>query len=407
MTDFAGAPSKKWLHGARILGGVLVGLGICLAALAVGPEPSAAQGPRRALYEPPDGFAYIGMFMRLWDSSDQRVGDSRSFAQRYQDVLDNELGRKPPAIMLVPTVWQRDDGVPIPFEAVLPEIEKVTRLNGGKVVPYIKWNAQTGWDAGNPAYRGITSRDVAQGKLDDYIRDYARAVRDYGRPLFMSPVCAEFNGNYWRSCSPGADRTLSVNDFVAAWRRAVDIFRAEGVTNVAWVWNPIEAPAVQDFTPFWPGDDYVDWAGVDMYDDQPPANIEPPYQFALLHGKPFFLGEWGVRVALSTLTPEQQRDWLNGMFDVFESHLRIKAIVYYNYHQGFQQVDTARLNEHVVMYGGQVNYRPNVNDGDSRLLADSGAGFRSLFARRLAHRRYISVLQGIPTPVATASPALD
>jgi hypothetical protein len=219
----------------------------------------------------------------------------------------------------------------------------------------------------------------------------------------MSPVCSEFNGNYWRSCSPGADPTLSVGDFVAAWRRTVDIFRAEGVTNVSWVWNPIQAPMAQDYTPFYPGDDYVDWAGADMYDDQPPASIEAPYQFAVLHGKPFFLGEWGVRVALSQLTPEQQRDWLNGMFDIFESHLRVKAIVYYNYHQGFNTVDTSRMNEHTFLYGGVVNYMPGVNDGDGRLLADSGAGFRSLFARRLANRRYLSVIQGIPTPPAAES----
>src|SRR5437868_2545064 len=79
----------------RVVGGTMVVLGICLIALVLGSEQSEAQGrPRLALYEPPDGFVYIGMFMRLWDSSDQRVGDSRSFAQRYQDVLDNELGRK-------------------------------------------------------------------------------------------------------------------------------------------------------------------------------------------------------------------------------------------------------------------------------------------------------------------------
>jgi hypothetical protein len=139
-----------------------------LGELALAAAPLAAQNaPKRALYEPADGFTYIGMFLRLWDSSDPRVGDSRPFAQRYQDVLDNELGRKHPAIMLFPTVWQRDDGAPIPFENVLADIQKTAPFNGGKIVPYIKWNAQTGWDAGNPAYKGITSRDVAQGKLDD------------------------------------------------------------------------------------------------------------------------------------------------------------------------------------------------------------------------------------------------
>ncbi len=383
---------RRALHRLRVL--LLVG-----AVFATSVAPTSAQvGSRRALYEPPDGFAYTGMFVRLWDSSDPRVGDSRRFPQRLQDSVTNELNSKPPAIMLVPTTWQRDDGAPIPFENTLDEIRRFSSLHGGKIVPYIKWNAQTGWDVTKPAYRGINTRDVAQGKLDGYIREYAQAVRAYGGPLFISPVCAEFNGNWWRSCSPGADVTLSVGDFVAAWRQTVDIFRAEGVTNVAWVWNSIQAPAVQDFTAFWPGDDYVDWAGVDMYDDQPPSSIEAPYHFAISHGKPLFIGEWGIRVALSSLTPAQQREWLEGMFNVFESHLRIKAMVYYNYHQGFDKVDASRMSDHVFLHGGLVNYKPNVNDGDSRLLADSGAGFRETFARRLAHRRYLSVVQGVPEP---------
>jgi len=345
------------------------------------------------------------MFVRLWDSTDPRVGDIRPFPQRLQDSIDNELGRGAPAILLVPTTWQTADGSFIPFENTLDMIQRFSSFGDSRIVPFIKWNAQAGWDVTTPSYRGITTRDVAQGKLDDYIHEYARAVRAYGGPLFISPVCAEFNGNWWRSCSPGADPTLSATDFVLAWRRTVDIFRGEGATNVAWVWNPVQAPAVQDFTPYYPGDGYVDWAGIDMYDSEPPASIEASYQFAAAHGKPFFLGEWGVRHPMSALTPAQQRDWIDAMFDLFESHLRIKAVVYYNYNQAADTADASHMTDHVFLYGGTVNYLPNVNDGDSRLVADSGAGFRAAFARRLASRRYLFQVQGVPTPTPAAPPS--
>src|SRR5690349_1326544 len=98
------------------------GLSLALAVLfvAAGVAPSGAQAPTRPpLYEPPDGSVYSGMFVRLWDSSDPKVGDSRPFASRLQDSIDQELAGKPPAILLVPATWQRDDGAPIPFENTL------------------------------------------------------------------------------------------------------------------------------------------------------------------------------------------------------------------------------------------------------------------------------------------------
>jgi hypothetical protein len=387
---------------SRLLLTIMLPLMLGAIALGSATHPSSAQSvPRLALYEPPDGFAYIGMFVRLWDSSDPRVGDSRSLAARLQDSITAELGSKQPAILAVPTTWQREDGAPIPFENTLEEIRRFQDFNRGQIVPFVKWNAQSGWNVTSPTYRGITTRDVAEGKLDDYIRDYARAVRDYGGPIFLSPICVEFNAMQWRSCSPIANPTISANDFIAAWRHTVDIFRAEGVTNVAWVWNPIVALGTVDFFPFYPGDDYVDWTGVNMYDDQPPASIEPGYQFAVSRKKPFFLGEWGVRVPASRLTPTEQRQWLDAMFDMFASHPKIKAVVYYNYNQGSDAEDPAHMGGHTSLYGGLVNYHPNVNNGDSRLLAESGAGFRSTFARRIANGRYLSQVAGVPTPTPT------
>jgi hypothetical protein len=385
---------------------VALALGVALVCLLLAGSSSSAQvATRPPLYEPPDGTAYAGMFVRMWDSDDPRIGDTRPFAVRLQDSIDHELGGKPPAIMLVPTIWQWESGAPIPFENTLEEIRRFEAFNGGQIVPFIKWNAQTGWDVARQPYRGITAHDVAQGKLDDYIRQYARDVRAYGRPLFISPVCAEFNGE-WPTCSPNGNAALTLADFIGAWRRTVDLFRAEGVTNVAWVWNPITQEATLnggDFPPFYPGDDYVDWAGLDMYDSEAPLALEPAYQFAVAHGKPFFLGEWGI--GSGALAPPQERAWLEGMFDVFETHPKIKAVVYYNYKQQWEQETPVHMAEHVYLYDGQVNYHPNLGEGDSRLLADGGAGFRSTFAQRVANPRYLAtIVSGVG---ATASPTLS
>jgi beta-mannanase len=71
---------------------------------------------------------------------------------------------------------------------------------------------------------------------------------------WWAPWCASVNGN-------------SAAEFLAAWRHIVDIARAKGATNIRWIW----APNVDNdglgvpFAELYPGDDYVDWVGLDGF----------------------------------------------------------------------------------------------------------------------------------------------
>ena len=147
---------------------------------------------------------------------------------------------------------------------------------------------------------------------------------------------------------------------------------------------------------YWPGDDYVDWVGADIYDVSPSHWLDGPYGLAVAHHKPFMIGEFGIRHEFSQLTPTQQQNWLASMFDYFESHPAVKAISYFNYcyRPGAVHVkwDPARS---VYLDGGQVNYVPNVNDLDSRLLA-GGPEMQALFARHIASPHYVSAISTEP-----------
>ncbi|MGZ4289351.1 MAG: PASTA domain-containing protein [Gaiellaceae bacterium] len=56
--------------------------------------------------------------------------------------------------------------------------------------------------------------------------------------------------------------------------------------------------------------------------------------------------------------------------------------------------------------GGQVNYLPNVNDGDQRLLAQSGADFQGTYSSRIANPRYTPTIltQQITPPIQCLVP---
>ncbi|MFA5801638.1 MAG: glycosyl hydrolase [Thermoleophilia bacterium] len=114
-----------------------------------------------------------------------------------------------------------------------------------------------------PAYR---LKNITRGDFDYRIRAWARSLRAYGYPVLLRPMC-EMNGN-WTSWSGIANGNSPV-DFIPAWRHIHDIFVAEGVTSVKWVWSPnadsTAALAQNTFDTYYPGDGYVDYVGLNGY----------------------------------------------------------------------------------------------------------------------------------------------
>lgn len=361
--------------------------GIPVSASSIALQPITSEAFTR--FEPPDGQAYFGFTYRLWEANVSE-GDVRPFAERICDSVNIELGGKTPTILKVYAEWNSSTGSQ-PFSIALLDIRKIQHVLGPTVVPMLEWQA------GGNTEHDVTTKDIASGKYDNYIRQYAQDVKAYGKPLFVRLICGEFNGNWWNWCSPKANSNLTTQDFVDSWRRVVDIFRKENVTNVAWVWTPADFspsnPGEWDKDPNWqayyPGDEYVDWVGSDTYDYAEVGRFEPIYQFGVKHNKPFFLAEFGIRWQGTNLTNEQHINWLNDMFDYFESHPKIKAILYFNYNiSAYDAIDPSKF---AFLYNGQVNYLKDVNDGDIRLIA-GGPEIRTLFANRISNPRYVSLV---------------
>ena len=112
---------------------------------------------------------------------------------------------------------------------------------------------------------GISIADIAAGKYDTYLTAYAKAVRAYHQPVILS-FGHEMNG-HWYSW---AHTHTSPKDFVAAWQHIVTLFRLHGAQNVTWLWtiNTIQT-GIPSPGPWWPGDSYVNWVGVDGYYTKP------------------------------------------------------------------------------------------------------------------------------------------
>ncbi|WP_369261340.1 glycoside hydrolase family 26 protein [Streptomyces sp. R35] len=110
--------------------------------------------------------------------------------------------------------------------------------------------------------QSLSLTKIADGKSDDYIEKYAKATRRLNLPTVIS-FADEMNGD-WEKW--GITETTP-REYVRAWRHIHDIFEDVGATNVIWAWSPniIEPGSHTDLSPFYPGDNYVDWVGLIGY----------------------------------------------------------------------------------------------------------------------------------------------
>jgi beta-mannanase len=129
-------------------------------------------------------------------------------------------------------------------------------------IPFFSWSSQsTPSSLSEPDYQ---LSDVISGRYDTYIRKFAEEAKAWGHPFFLR-FDWEMNGNWF----PWAEGVNGNNpgEYVAAWRHVHDIFTQVGATNATWVWCPNVDPNHEftDVGEYYPGNEYVDWTGLDGY----------------------------------------------------------------------------------------------------------------------------------------------
>lgn len=187
-------------------------------------------------------------------------------------------------------------------------------------------------------YRNARTRyyRLLDGKDDDYLREFARAARRFGKP-FLFRFDNEMNGDWtaWSAFQYGKDTDL----YIAAWRHAREIFRAEGADNAIWVWNPncdsLPRFAWNRQSRYWPGADAVDLVGLTCYNTAGSPEkwrsfeqlYRPLYQeYMQLYGdKPFLITEFSSHTAGG----EKPR-WVREMFDSLATMPNIRMAVWWN-----------------------------------------------------------------------------
>jgi mannan endo-1,4-beta-mannosidase len=171
--------------------------------------------------------------------NEDNVPDDPAALDHFRELT----GRKPDIVM-----WFQNWSEPLFYPGQLDNLKRTG------ATPMITWS---------PDGAKSVLREVAAGKWDDYVDSAARAAADFRLPLYIR-LAHEMNVSS-SPYGPGAHGNTPP-EFISAWRHVVGLFRAASATNVSWVWSPnVDCQGSCPFEDFYPGDPWVDVAGLDGY----------------------------------------------------------------------------------------------------------------------------------------------
>ena len=279
-----------------------------------------------AKYEPTDGYVYHGVGWNYENS-----------VQIYMDMMPDTLQ---------PLIIQSIAGLPgtrgLSVEKVLQAMMPLGIDTNRQYVEFsISFNDEDG---------ATDSAFAAGSRLDHYMDTLAIAFKQYSRPFFLR-IGFEMNGS-WNGYSPYI--------YPAAFRKLVKGLRSRGADNFATVWC-YEPDAEADFADsndsgfkWYPGDDVVDWFGLDIFDYDHFDQSMPDYDrgkitkkgkselfldFAKERDKPVYLNEVSCRHENITADESDPgytdgmndwEHWFEPWFEFIEVHPNIKAFNYIN-----------------------------------------------------------------------------
>jgi hypothetical protein len=169
------------------------------------------------------------------------------------------------------------------------------------------------------------AQNTANGQYDDVIKQYSEWVKSINRPVYLR-IGYEFDGPH---------NELEPDIYIQAYRHVVDLMRAEGVDNVAFVWRSYASPPFKDYPieDWYPGDEYVDWVGLSVFGQIYSGGHtyfgDQVLDFAKDHKKPVMYAESSPINGIGNTELESWNNWFTNFFSL-SYQKNIKAISFIN-----------------------------------------------------------------------------
>ena len=337
---------------ARLLSVCFSVLATAIVASAINSASPEAPGQFyfHARFEPPAGRVLHGwgQFSHAWDLGEATASDDAAQLAQYEaDVSPHK-----PA--MISFYVAPDDRMVAGFQSRYNEF----CAKRGFLVAQLGLGFQT------------MQREVADGSRDRELERVANILRDQHRPVLLR-IGFEFN-NPWATYDPAL--------YVKSFRRIVGILRATHADNVATAWNATASGFAQpDYMRWYPGDEYVDWWSINLFD---PSDFRLGATTGFLadavrRKRPVLIAETspvftspGASQVRAAKSDEEASSWGRDLFAFIGAHPEIKAV-------SFVMLDWTRWR----------SFLPGRGWPDARL--SRWAALRTVFEKALGESRFV------------------
>jgi len=182
------------------------------------------------------------------------------------------------------------------------------------------------------------TKEILEGKYDKELNRFLKTIREIKNPVFIR-IGYEFD---WPN-------RFKPKRFIKAWRYIVDRIREKKIDNIATVWCSCPFPGTSSVEQYYPGDNYVDWFGIDVFSiknfkDDRYKPVKEFLELAEKHKKPVMVGEsTPARVGVGD-GKKSWDSWFKPYFKWLERHKVIKAFCYINWDWGVDYTKPEWLN---------------------------------------------------------------
>jgi len=207
---------------------------------------------------------------------------------------------------------------------------------------------------------------INEGHLDYYFSDWARRLKNVKGDVYLR-ILHEFNGDWYPWCIANNDKNPKL--FIQAFQHIRQIFWKEKADNVKFIWCPNSMSTPQaswnNFMDAYPGDEYVDVVGLDVFNGAGQTGIPAWHSFRHEVMDAYFLVVEKIpnKMLIICETSSRERyqnekgflsdkaEWIKQMAEALKTDLsKIKAVVWFN------QYEYYKVNSSLESQGAYLKY---------------------------------------------------
>ena len=252
------------------------------------------------------------------------AGDSGITGMKKANQVAHDINVKFSLISIY-LAWNQD------IQATFPEalLDSIYRQESLPVITWEPWMNTFDLDSRTKENKSVFEL-VAEGYFDNYLTDFSVRLKNLQRPVFLR-FAHEFDNPFYPWYS---GESHAASSFKKAWVHVYEVFKKNGAHNVIWVWNPWKP---ENVAAFYPGEEYVDWLGVNIlnYGQYNPnkenvsfSGLYEPFheEFKKLPDTPVLVSELG------TQGDKQYREqWFDEAFAAIENDFQeISSLIFFN-----------------------------------------------------------------------------